>query len=194
MSMWVPVALSRDVPAGTTLGTIVQGREIVVWREEGGALHAWEDRCPHRGMRLSRGFVRGDRLGCLYHGWRFDAEGACRLMPAHPDGRIGASARVGTYFCAEAGAVIFVSLDGDDCGLQADASARPLRSMTLLAPVATVRSAIAAGLPDGLVVAVQQVGACETVLHATLAAEHAGLAAEMDFFLRDLRTRTEAGA
>ena len=52
-------------------------REIVVL-EVGGALHAFDNACPHQGNPLSEGEVLGDVLECAYHGWRFDlATGAC---------------------------------------------------------------------------------------------------------------------
>ena len=57
------------------------GPEVAIWRDGSGAVHVWQDRCPHRGMRLSFGFVRGDELSCLYHGWRYGADGA---VPLHP--------------------------------------------------------------------------------------------------------------
>ena len=63
--MWVPIALGRDVPRATTRAVILGGEELVAWRAEGGAVAIWEDRCPHRGMRLSFGFVRGD--SCLLY-------------------------------------------------------------------------------------------------------------------------------
>jgi len=62
------------------------GREdLVVWRSASGVLSAWENRCPHRGMRLSHGFVRGESLACAYHGWHFECSGRCHYIPAHPD-------------------------------------------------------------------------------------------------------------
>lgn len=36
-------------------------------------------------MRLQYGFVDGNRLACRYHGWRFDGDGKCAYIPAHPD-------------------------------------------------------------------------------------------------------------
>ena len=82
---WYPVALSGGVPTGTSNGTHLFGEEIVVWRDADGAPHIWEDRCPHRGMRLSFGFVRGEALNCLYHGWQYGTAGSCQKIPAHPD-------------------------------------------------------------------------------------------------------------
>jgi phenylpropionate dioxygenase-like ring-hydroxylating dioxygenase large terminal subunit len=84
-SGFVPVALSTQIEKGTSAGAVVEGAELVVWRDNSGKAHVWEDRCPHRGMRLSFGFVRGDHIACLYHGWQYDTAGQCRLIPAHPD-------------------------------------------------------------------------------------------------------------
>ena len=52
-------------------------------------LVAFADRCPHRLAPLSAGTVVGDTLQCGYHGWCFDAEGACTDIPA-----IGGSDRI----------------------------------------------------------------------------------------------------
>jgi nitrite reductase/ring-hydroxylating ferredoxin subunit len=52
-------------------------REIVVLRVDG-ALHAFDNACPHQGNPLVEGEILGDVLECAYHGWRFDlATGAC---------------------------------------------------------------------------------------------------------------------
>src|SRR5690606_13442788 len=63
-----------------------------------GVVHAWLDRCPHRGAKLSLGRVlhhlRGARLECAYHGWQFAGDAAaeqgnagcarCVHVPASP--------------------------------------------------------------------------------------------------------------
>ena len=36
------------------------GRKLALWRDPAGALHALEDRCPHRGAPLSQGVNLGD--------------------------------------------------------------------------------------------------------------------------------------
>jgi vanillate O-demethylase ferredoxin subunit len=67
--------------------TGLNDNELVVWRAEDGAVNVWENRCPHRGVRLSIGHHRGDALQCQYHGWQFGSgDGGCRFVPAHPDG------------------------------------------------------------------------------------------------------------
>lgn len=112
-TQWIPVALSTSIEPGTSAGTKVHGDEYVVWRDDRGKPHVWEDRCPHRGMRLSFGFVRGDQIACLYHGWRYDSAGQCRLIPAHPDLDVPKTIKVPTFAVAEAGGLIWASQSQD---------------------------------------------------------------------------------
>jgi nitrite reductase/ring-hydroxylating ferredoxin subunit len=108
---WYPVALSDGLGPGRSAGTRLFDHELCIWRDTAGHVHAWEDRCPHRGMRLSFSFVRGDRIACLYHGWQYDAEGHCRLIPAHPDLDVPSTIRVATHNCAEAVGMLWVYSD-----------------------------------------------------------------------------------
>ena len=39
-------------------------------------------RCAHRCTVLHTGWIEGDDIRCMYHGWRFDASGACVEIPA----------------------------------------------------------------------------------------------------------------
>src|SRR3954454_24991061 len=80
---WHPVAGSdtvRDAPFAARL----LGEDIVLWRDPEGAVHAWPDRCPHRGARLSLGRVENGHLECPYHGGQVAASGQCVQVPALP--------------------------------------------------------------------------------------------------------------
>ena len=57
---------------------------LALWRDSAGQVHAWEDRCPHRGTPFSLGSVEGDSVRCAYHGWRFASDGRCTRIPALP--------------------------------------------------------------------------------------------------------------
>jgi nitrite reductase/ring-hydroxylating ferredoxin subunit len=107
---WVPVALSASIEPGTSAGAVVEGAELVVWRDAKGVAHVWEDRCPHRGMRMSFGFVRGDHIACLYHGWSYDTAGQCRHIPAHPDLDVPKTIKIATYAVEETGGVVWTRL------------------------------------------------------------------------------------
>src|SRR5271165_2049168 len=81
---WHPVAASAGLPAGKPIPVQLLEREIVLWRDSEGVVHAWDDRCPHRGTRLSIGRIVDDQLICAYHGWRFAGSGRCVHFPALP--------------------------------------------------------------------------------------------------------------
>lgn len=85
LDRWVAIGLEHQVQAASSNPVMVDGYALAVWRGEEGPVNVWEDRCPHRGMRLSYGFVRGDTLRCIYHGWGYGPGGQCVSIPAHPD-------------------------------------------------------------------------------------------------------------
>jgi nitrite reductase/ring-hydroxylating ferredoxin subunit len=128
---WVPVALSSSIEAGTSAGAVVEGSEIVVWRDNSGNAHVWEDRCPHRGMRMSFGFVRGDHIACLYHGWQYDTAGQCRYVPAHPTLEVPQTIKVPTYLSQEKYGIIWTTTDEEsalpDAGTTGEIT--PVRSL-----------------------------------------------------------------
>ena len=130
---WIPIALSADIEGGSAAPAIVAGTEVAIWRDESGAVHAWQDRCPHRGMRLSFGFVRGDVLTCLYHGWRYGADGSCRFIPAHPDLTPPKTICVDAYVCVEQSGLVWMRRAGAD-GAPAvafEAETIPARSLAI---------------------------------------------------------------
>lgn len=112
ISPWYPVALGIDVPAGVTRAVILDGREIALWRGADGQIRAWDDRCPHRGMRLSFGFVRGNSLNCLYHGWEYEGSSRCIRIPAHPDLEVPKTIKATAYGVLEAGGLVWMNLGG----------------------------------------------------------------------------------
>ena len=140
--MWIPIALSRDVPAGVTRAVVLDDRELVVWRTEGGAVQVWEDRCPHRGMRLSFGFVRGEALNCLYHGWQYGASGSCQKIPAHPDLTVPPTIRANAYTSAETGGFILVSFDAEPGLAPVLLAGQPIASLAIATTAETVTSLV----------------------------------------------------
>ena len=62
----------------------VLGIPLVLYRDASGAAHALLDRCPHRNVPLSLGHVsNAGHLECAYHGWQFDGEGRCKIIPGY---------------------------------------------------------------------------------------------------------------
>ncbi|WP_349536190.1 Rieske (2Fe-2S) protein [Rhodococcus rhodochrous] len=130
MTVWTPVALARDIEPGTATGTTVDGDSVALWRGTDGTVHAWADRCPHRGMRLSFGFVRQNRLVCLYHGWQFDGAGACRHVPAHPRMEPPKTVKPQQYRAIESAGLVWVA--------PTDAGGTPDVPGTAITPVRSV--------------------------------------------------------
>ena len=108
---WVAVGASRGLAPGAVMPAIVRGTDLAVWRDPDGGVHAWRNQCPHRGMRLSFGFVDNDgRLACRYHGWRFTPDGKCGAIPAHPDQTPPDDVSVSAFASAERDGLIWVAL------------------------------------------------------------------------------------
>ena len=89
---WHVVYRSRDLAEGALRPIRLLGKDLVLWRS-GGMAMAWLDLCIHRGSRLSMGRVLKGEMVCPYHGWRYDREGRCTLIPSQPDEPIPRRAR-----------------------------------------------------------------------------------------------------
>jgi phenylpropionate dioxygenase-like ring-hydroxylating dioxygenase large terminal subunit len=91
---WWPAARTDDVTA-TPIEVTIDGRGWALYRPtEGAAVTAVEARCPHRLARLSHGKVVDGDIQCPYHGWRFNSDGACTLIPSNgPDQAIPSFAK-----------------------------------------------------------------------------------------------------
>jgi phenylpropionate dioxygenase-like ring-hydroxylating dioxygenase large terminal subunit len=105
--MWFPVARVQDLGRGPFAATLL-GRRLVVYRA-GDRVAVAADRCPHRGGRLSNGRSVDDVLECPYHGWRWDVEGACALVPSQPGAH--PAARLETVPSRERFGLVWASLE-----------------------------------------------------------------------------------
>jgi phenylpropionate dioxygenase-like ring-hydroxylating dioxygenase large terminal subunit len=93
----VPISALTDGPKPFQL----LGQSIVLWLDAQGNPAAVEDRCCHRSAKLSIGTVAEGNIRCPYHGWAFDAEGACVQVPQSQDCAISPRYRVKAYRCVE---------------------------------------------------------------------------------------------
>ena len=105
-NFWYPVAPSwmvHHAPVGLTR----LSERIVLWRDEAGGVHALEDRCPHRGARLSLGWNLGDRLACWYHGVEVGGDGTVVRVPAQQSCPLEGQHCVRTYPVIERHGAVF---------------------------------------------------------------------------------------
>ena len=106
---WLPVSYSSDIDRGL-VAVRVCDNDLVLARI-GGQVRAFADLCPHRGARLSLGWVEDEALRCSYHGWLYDCSGVCVQIPGSEDRRIPSRARLTGYRCTEAGGLVWVCLE-----------------------------------------------------------------------------------
>jgi phenylpropionate dioxygenase-like ring-hydroxylating dioxygenase large terminal subunit len=78
---WYVAAWSHELIDGKLLARTICDKPIVFYKSETGKVVALEDRCCHRGARLSQGRREGECLRCMYHGLKFDADGKCIQIP-----------------------------------------------------------------------------------------------------------------
>ena len=142
---WIVAGLSAGLFEGSVMPVKTPGKDLAVWRQRSGQANAVEDRCPHRGMRFSMGFVRGDQLACRYHGWEFDGTGVCKNIPAHPNLQPPKTICAKTFACQEVNGFILVHVGDDSAAMPAEYSELegenmvPVRSVYLDASISTVR-------------------------------------------------------
>ena len=139
------------------------GRELALWRDDTGAINAWENRCPHRGVRLSIGINTGVELRCRYHAWRFaSGSGQCTFIPAHPSQKPASSVHARSFAVVERCHLVWVNLEPVGAGVTPGApsanapdtlsgasapaaSDTTLRSIFVNAPVTGVANALLEG-------------------------------------------------
>ena len=84
---WYVVLRSKELKKGKPIGATRMGEKMVFWRDSQGTPVCQADFCPHRGVQLSIGCLKGDTIQCPFHGFEYDSSGRCTLIPAN--GRAG---------------------------------------------------------------------------------------------------------
>jgi phenylpropionate dioxygenase-like ring-hydroxylating dioxygenase large terminal subunit len=74
---WNYLCLEAELPEPKSfVTTFVGDMPVVVARDSSGTVHAWENRCAHRGALVCmqpRG--KAERFSCIYHNWTYDHAG-----------------------------------------------------------------------------------------------------------------------
>jgi phenylpropionate dioxygenase-like ring-hydroxylating dioxygenase large terminal subunit len=119
LDLWYPVAPSWQV-GNAPIGITRLDQRIVLWRDAEGRVHALEDRCPHRGARLSLGWNLGDRVACWYHGVEVDGNGTVCNVPAVKACPMQGEQRVRSYPVQERCGAVFLWFGVDPKGQPAE--------------------------------------------------------------------------
>ena len=101
-------------------------------------------------MRLSHGFVRGETLSCIYHGWSYAQAGNCLRIPAHPGLTPPETIRVATQAVEDSGGIIWVAAGKPSASPPRLDGLAPLRSMMVEADVAALEAVAGSKAEGGL--------------------------------------------
>ncbi|MCZ6782657.1 MAG: Rieske 2Fe-2S domain-containing protein [Proteobacteria bacterium] len=103
---WFALAFSSDLVPGDVKRIRYFDRELVLYRGRSGEAAVLDGYCAHLGAHLGEGGrVVGDSIRCPFHGWRYDASGACVEIPYCK--RIPPRARVRAWDVVERNQMIF---------------------------------------------------------------------------------------
>ena len=83
---WHAICRSEDLPPGRAMPIRIMSEDYTLFRGHGGKAQVMAHRCPHRGALLHLGWVEGNDLRCVYHGWKYDCTGQCNEAPAEKPG------------------------------------------------------------------------------------------------------------
>jgi vanillate O-demethylase monooxygenase subunit len=102
---WYVAAWAEEV-THKPLARIFLGLPVMLYRTASGEAVALEDRCCHRNLPLSMGFIEGDDVRCGYHGLKFAPSGDCIEIPGQP--QIPPDARVTRYRLLERWGLLWI--------------------------------------------------------------------------------------
>jgi phthalate 4,5-dioxygenase len=107
---WLPALLTAEAPEpdGPPIRVRLLGEDLIAFRDSSGDAGLVANACPHRGASLFFGRNEEAGLRCVYHGWKFDRNGACVDMPSEPaESNFRTKVRVRAYPTHESGGIIW---------------------------------------------------------------------------------------
>jgi phenylpropionate dioxygenase-like ring-hydroxylating dioxygenase large terminal subunit len=113
---WYPALFSDELKENAVKGVTMAGHEIALRRAKG-KVHALQDRCAHRGVRMSLKptCLTDDTITCWYHGFTYGlADGALKTIVASPDDPLIGKVHIRTYPVEERAGIIFVFVGDAD--------------------------------------------------------------------------------
>lgn len=112
-SFWHPIAVSAKLGTAKAMPVRILGEDLTLYRGESGSTHLVGSRCAHRRTLMHTGWVQGENIRCMYHGWQYDGSGQCIHRPAEED-RCQPDVKIGGYATREYCGLVFAYLgDGE---------------------------------------------------------------------------------
>jgi len=108
---WHPIAATVDMKDAWTKRVRLLGEDLVLFRDRSGSFGLIAEQCPHRRASLAYGIPTIDGIRCPYHGWQFDATGACVDQPNEPpESSFKSKINTPAYPVEELGGLLFAYL------------------------------------------------------------------------------------
>lgn len=98
INQWYLACLPEELEKQNPLKRRIIGKDMVIFKNAKNEISILEDRCCHRNVHLSLGYIKGDCIKCAYHGWEYNSQGECVHIPSFPEGeQIPKTAKVEKY-------------------------------------------------------------------------------------------------
>jgi 5,5'-dehydrodivanillate O-demethylase oxygenase subunit len=108
---WQPFAAAVDLKDRWTKKVRLLGEDLVLFRTRTGELGLIAEQCPHRRASFLHGIPTERGIRCPYHGWEFNAAGACLHQPFETDNAcFRDTVATDAYPVQEMGGVLFTYL------------------------------------------------------------------------------------
>jgi phthalate 4,5-dioxygenase len=109
---WTPAFQLGDLPEPDCppIQVPLLGEGFVAFRDTNGKLGFLDELCMHRGASLALGRVEDCGIRCLYHGWKYAADGTIMETPNFPGSTFKDRVKQGSYPVRESGGLGWVYL------------------------------------------------------------------------------------
>lgn len=106
---WQPVGVSKRLAPKSAMAIRILSEDLTLYRGESGKTYLVGGHCIHRLTMLHTGWVEGEEIRCMYHGWKYNGAGQCIERPAER-GRLSDKTRIAGYPTREYAGLIFAYL------------------------------------------------------------------------------------
>ena len=114
---WQPALLSAEVlePDGAPVRVRLLGEDLIAYRDTTGKVGLLDAYCPHRRAPMFYGRNEECGLRCVYHGWKFDADGKCLELPTEPaSSKMKDHIKITAYPTVERGGIVWAYMGPAD--------------------------------------------------------------------------------
>ena len=118
---WHPVGAAAELDSAPAKSVRILSENLVLFRNTRGGYGLIGSRCAHRRASLRFGVPEEDGLRCMYHGWKYGADGRCLEQPfeetVNPESRFKEKIRIAGYPVQELGGLLWAYLGPDPAPL-----------------------------------------------------------------------------